>query len=908
MSTYRLDKLFAPASLALVGASDREGSVSLAVLRNLREAGFPGRIDLVNPRSVVIDGLASAASLAELETAPELVIVASPAASVPAVIIEAGRRGAAAALVMTAGLGQGPGSLAEAVRLEARKHGLRLVGPNCLGVMAPHARLNASFAAQAARPGDLALVSQSGAVAAGLVEWSAQRNIGLSAVVSLGDQVDVDFADCLDYFAADQTTRAILLYIESIGDAQKFMSAARAAARAKPVVVIKSGRHAQGARAAATHTGALAGADAVYDAAFRRAGLLRVIDLDELFAAAETLGREKPFPGNRLAILTNGGGIGVLAVDRLMDVGGTLAGLSAGTVAELDRVLPPIWSRGNPVDIIGDAGAERYAVSLQALLADQNNDAVLVLNVPTALASAAEAAEAVVDTITESRTSGGRRKPVFAVWLGEDGHAARAFEAARIPHFATEAEAVRGFIHLVRYREAQDDLMETPDSLAVDFIPDTMAARQIVEHALAEGRQWLDPLEVNALLRAYDIPAAPVTLACDAVEAAAAARPILDEGGTVAVKILSPAIVHKSDIGGVKLDLTSEAAVRRAADDILERARRLKPSARITGLTVQPMVRRPKARELIAGVADDPTFGPVVVFGRGGTAVEVIDDKALALPPLDLKLAGDLIGRTRVARILKAYRDVPAADERAVALVLVKIAHLAADLPEVRELDINPLLADKDGVIAVDARVAVAPIAPESRKGRGHPRFAVRPYPKEWERDLTLDDGRRVFVRPVRPEDEELVREFFRHVTPEDLRLRFFAAIRDFSHPFIARLVQIDYARAIAFVGLDADSGVMMGAVRLQADANREMGEYAILVRSDLKGLGLGWGLMQLMIEWARAEGLHLIEGQVLRENTTMLDICRRLGFAIRTDPGDPDIKVVKLALKQSSDLSPLTA
>ncbi len=908
MSTYRLDKLFAPASLALVGASDREGSVSLAVLRNLREAGFPGRIDLVNPRSVVIDGLASAASLAELETAPELVIVASPAASVPAVIIEAGRRGAAAALVMTAGLGQGPGSLAEAVRLEARKHGLRLVGPNCLGVMAPHARLNASFAAQAARPGDLALVSQSGAVAAGLVEWSAQRNIGLSAVVSLGDQVDVDFADCLDYFAADQTTRAILLYIESIGDAQKFMSAARAAARAKPVVVIKSGRHAQGARAAATHTGALAGADAVYDAAFRRAGLLRVIDLDELFAAAETLGRERPFPGNRLAILTNGGGIGVLAVDRLMDVGGTLAGLSAGTVAELDRVLPSIWSRGNPVDIIGDAGAERYAVSLQALLADQNNDAVLVINVPTALASAAEAAEAVVDTITESRTSGGRRKPVFAVWLGEDGHAARAFEAARIPHFATEAEAVRGFMHLVRYREAQDDLMETPDSLAVDFIPDTMAARQIVEHALAEGRQWLDPLEVNALLRAYDIPAAPVTLACDAVEAAAAARPILDEGGTVAVKILSPAIVHKSDIGGVKLDLTSEAAVRRAADDILERARRLKPSARITGLTVQPMVRRPKARELIAGVADDPTFGPVVVFGRGGTAVEVIDDKALALPPLDLKLAGDLIGRTRVARILKAYRDVPAADERAVGLVLVKIAHHAADLPEVRELDINPHLADKDGVIAVDARVAVAPIAPESRKGRGHPRFAVRPYPKEWERDLTLDDGRGVFVRPVRPEDEELVREFFRHVTPEDLRLRFFAAIRDFSHPFIARVVQLDDARATASDGLVAVSGVMMGAVRIQADANREMGEYAILVRSDLKGLGLGWGLMQLMIEWARAEGLHLIEGQVLRENTTMLDICRRLGFAIRTDPGDPDIKVVKLALKQSSDLSPLTA
>ena len=907
MSTYRLDKLFAPSSVALVGASDREGSVGLAVLRNLRAAGFPGRIDLVNPRASVISGQRAAASLDGLAGAPDLVIVASPAATVPAVIEAAGAKGAAAALVMTAGLGHGSGSAAETVRLAARRHGLRLVGPNCLGVMAPHARLNASFAAHAPAPGDLALVSQSGAVAAALVEWSTRRRVGLSAAVSLGDGADVDFADCLDHFAADRTTRAILLYVESIGGAQKFMSAARAAARVKPVVVIKSGRHEQGARAAATHTGALAGTDAVYDAAFRRAGLLRVLDLDELFAAAETLGRQKPFAGQRLAVVTNGGGLGVLAVDRLADWGGTLAGLSKATVAELDRVLPPTWSRGNPVDIIGDAGPERYAVALAALLADPANDAVLALNVPTALASAAAAAVAVVATVSASRTRGGRHKPVFAVWLAEDERAARAFEAARIPHFATEAEAVRGFMHLVRYREAQDDLMETPDSLPIDFVPDTATARQVVAAALADDREWLDPLQVNALLRAYDIPAAPVALARDADEAADAARLILAEGGTVAVKILSPDIVHKSDVAGVELDLTSEAAVRRSTADILERARRLKPSARITGVTVQAMVRRPKARELIAGVADDPTFGPVVVFGHGGTAVEVINDKALALPPLDLKLARDLIARTHVSRILKAYRDVPAVDDRAVALVLVKIAQLAADLPELRELDINPLLADGEGIIAVDARIAVAPLAPGSRKGRGHPRFAVRPYPKDWERHLTLDDGRRVFVRPVRPEDEDLVKEFFRHVTPEDLRLRFFAAVRDFSHSFIARLVQIDYARAIAFVALDAESGAMMGAVRLQADAAHETGEYAILVRSDLKGIGLGWRLMQLMVEWARAEGLRVVEGQVLRENTVMLDMCRRLGFAIRTDPNDPDIMVVKLALdrKRDADVSP---
>jgi acetyltransferase len=506
----------------------------------------------------------------------------------------------------------------------------------------------------------------------------------------------------------------------------------------------------------------------------------------------------------------------------------------------------------------------------------------------------------VVDTVVRDRAAGFRKKPVFAVWLGEDPAATDAFEQAGIPHFGTEADAVRGFMQLVRYGEAQSQLMETPASLPLDFIPDAPTARAIVDRAIREGRRWLDPLEVNALLRAYAIPVAPVTLAETAEEAMAAARPILAEGGTVAVKILSPDIVHKSDIGGVKLDLTTEEAVRKAALDIFDRAERLKPGARVTGVTVQAMVRRAKARELIAGIADDPTFGPVVVFGRGGTAVEVINDKALALPPLDLALAADLMARTRVSRILKAYRDVPAADERAVALVLVKLAQLAADCPEIRELDVNPLLADRDGVIAVDARVAVAP--EPARRGQGHPRFAVRPYPKEWERSVTARDGRRVFVRPVRPEDEGLFLDFLGKVTNEDLRLRFFAPIRDFSHAFLARLIQIDYARAIAFVALDAESGAMMGVVRLHADANGETGEYAILMRSDLKGLGLGWELMRLMIEWARAEGLKVVEGQVLRENTVMLDMCRRLGFAIRGDPDDRDIQIVTLPVKGAGE------
>ena len=665
----------------------------------------------------------------------------------------------------------------------------------------------------------------------------------------------------------------------------------------KPVVVIKSGRHAQGAKAAATHTGALAGSDAVYDAAFRRAGLLRVFDLDETFAAAETLGRQKPFPGKRLAILTNGGGIGVLAVDRLIDLGGTLAGISDEILMKLDRLLPPTWSRANPVDIIGDADAARYAGALEALLADEANDAVLVLNVPTALASAPAAATAVVDTIQRDRASRHLGKPVFAVWLGEDAAAAKAFESAGIPHFGTEAEAVQGIMHLVRYSEAQDNLTKVPDSLPQAFAPDVVTARRIVAGVVQDGRTWLDPLEANALLCAYDIPVTPVTLAKTPEEAATAAQPILAEGGTVAVKILSPDIVHKSDVGGVKLDLTSEAAVRTAAEDIFERTRRFKPTARITGVTVQPMVRRPKARELIAGLADDPTFGPVVAFGSGGTAVEVVNDKALALPPLDLQLASDLMARTRVSRILKAYRDVPAADERAIALVLVKIAQLAADVPEVRELDLNPLLADTEGVIAVDARVAVAPLPAEIRTGAGHPRFAVRPYPKEWERALTLRNGQPVFVRPIRPEDQTLYRAFLARVSKKDLRLRFFSSMRVFTDAFVARLTQIDYARAIAFVALDRQTGELMGEARLHADANHERGEYGILIRSDLKGQGLGWELMRLLIEWARTEGLRVIEGQVLCENDSMLAMCRELGFTVRPDPTDPEISVVTYAL-----------
>lgn len=896
MSTYRLKNLLSPRSVALVGASSRPVSVGRAVLENIRKAEFKGLFGLVNPRHAQIGGVAAVSSLEQLPFVPELVVITAPAREVPDIIDQAGRRGSAGALIVSAGLGHGPGSLQDAATAAARKYGMRLIGPNCLGIMMPGVSLNASFAAHMPGAGNLALISQSGAIAAGMVDWAAQRGVGFSGIVTIGDQIDVDIADLLDHFAMDHKTRAILLYIEAIKDARKFMSAARAAARVKPVVVVKSGRMAQGAKAAATHTGALAGADAVYDAAFRRAGVLRVSDLRELFDCAETLGRIGSPAGKRLAILTNGGGIGVLAIDRLADLGGIPAPMTPDTREKLDTVLPPTWSGANPVDIVGDADASRYAAALQVLLDDPGNDAVLVLNVQTAIASAAEIATTVTELVGKYREKHRSwAKPVLAAWVGADQEIVATLSGAGIPNYPTEGDAVRGFMHLVRHREAVDELSQVPPAMPDTFVPDVATARQIVAAAIADSRQWLEPVEIKHLLGCYDIAMVPTYAAADVEQAVAYADEIFAQGTTVVLKIMSRDIVHKSDVGGVVLNLTTPAAVRAAAVDILARAKKLRPEARIDGVIVQAMVVKAKARELILGLADDPTFGTVVVFGRGGTAVEIINDKALALPPLDLQLARDLIERTRVSRLLPAYRDVPAVKQDAVALVLVKLAQMATDIPEIRELDINPLLADETGVTAVDARVAVAP--PQRKfAGSGPANFAVRAYPSQWERHLALKDGWRISVRPLRPEDEPTIHEFLRHVTPHDLRLRFFAPMKEFTHEFIARLTQLDYARAMAFIAFD-ETNEMVGVVRLHSDSIYESGEYAILLRSDLKGRGLGWALMQLIIDYARSEGLKTISGDVLKENLVMLEMCRQLGFEIKPDPTEPDICDVRLKL-----------
>jgi acetyltransferase len=754
----------------------------------------------------------------------------------------------------------------------------------------PGRGLNATFGHLAAKPGKLAFLTQSGAIMTGIIDWASARGIGFSHLVSVGDMADVDFGDLLDYFAQDAGTSAILLYMEAVTHARKFMSAARAASRRKPVIVLKAGRHAEGARAVASHTGALAGADNVYSAAFRRAGMLRVRSLQDLFDAAEILAASAPVKGDRLAILSNGGGFGVLATDALIEEGGHVAQLATATLERLEAVLPPTWSHGNPVDIIGDAPGQRYADILTILFGDPGVDAILALNCPTGVASSVDAAKAVVDTI-QMRP----RPPLIASWVGDSPTveaARRLLERSRVPVYDTPGQAVMAFMYLVRYRASQRALMETPSSVPEEFVPDAAAARTVIDRALAGGRDWLTEPEAKALLAAYRIPVADTRTVADTEEAVAAAEAI---GFPVAIKILSPDLTHKSDVGGVALDLADAVQVRAAVETMRGRIAEVAPRARIEGFVVQPMIRRPNAHELIVGASEDSQFGLVILFGHGGTAVEVVADRALALPPLNMRLAHDLIAQTRVCRLLSGYRDHPPADHDAIAVTLIKVAQLVIDLAEVVELDINPLLADQHGVIALDARVRVArATAPPER------RLAIRPYPKDLEDEIKLTGGRSLLLRPIRPEDEPMLIAAFHKLSPENVKLRFFAPVKELTHETAAGLTQVDYDREMALVLADHDrpgAAELYAVARFSTDPDQEKAEFALTVRDDVTGKGFGPLLMRRLIDYARERGIGEIFGHVLRENGAMLAMCRSLGFEEHTDPDDPAIKLVRLPL-----------
>ncbi|MFO7478652.1 MAG: bifunctional acetate--CoA ligase family protein/GNAT family N-acetyltransferase [Methyloceanibacter sp.] len=893
MTVRNLDHALRPRSVAVIGASAQPGSVGSKLTENILGAGFAGEIYLVNPGRSRIAGRKCYANVAALPQAPELAVIATPPATVPGLIAELGIKGTRAAVVITAGLSE---DLKQAALDAARPYCLRIIGPNCLGIAVPEIGLNANFGLNRPTPGKLAFLSQSGALVTGILDWAAARGIGFSYVVSMGDMADVDVGDLLDFLAADVATGAILLYLETIPAARKFMSAARSAARAKPVIVIKSGRYAESAKAAATHTGALAGSDAAVGAAFRRAGLVRVEELEELFTAAETLTSVKPVAGNELLIITNGGGAGVLAVDDLLRSGGRLAPLPGSVIAVLDQALPANWSRANPIDLIGDAKPDRYAAALDAVLVDCAADAILVMNCPTALASSTDAAQAVIDAAGRAPNPD-RLPPILTNWLGADAvaEARRKFREASIPTYESPTDAIKGFFYLWQYTLAQEALMQTPR-----FEPERMrvadeAARAIMRTAAASGRSLLNEVEAKAVLSAFGIPTVPTRVAKTPEEVERIAASLLEQAPSVVIKILSDDISHKSDVGGVRLGLHSPREARHAAERMQQRARELVPKARLQGFTVQPMVLRPKALELLLGVYEDRLFGPLIMFGTGGTATEIIRDTAVALPPLDLELAYDLMEQTRVYRLLEGYRDQPGANLAEIAETLVRLSRLIVDCPAVKELDINPLLADEMGVIALDARIRIEPADVE--KEGPNPRLAIRPYPDQWERWAPTDNGDRVFIRPIRPADEHLYGDFVDKLSPEDIRFRFLTPRKEFSHKFVARFTQIDYSRAMAFVALGRDQKDLLGVARLAADPDYTTGEYAIIVRSDLKGTGIGWALMQHLIAYAEKEGLRELVGDVLASNERMLDMCRALGFKISPDPEDTSIRKVTLTL-----------
>jgi acetyltransferase len=891
LTIRNLDRLLEPRSVVLVGASRTEGSVGAALVRNLAGGGFVGRLMAIHPEAGGDFGMPTYPDVASLPEAPDLAVIATPAGAVPGLVAELGARGTRAAVVISAGFADAAsrrgGELQQALLHAARPHLLRVLGPNCIGLLVPRSGLNASFAPVTPKAGGIAFVAQSGAVATAVLAFAHARGIGFSCVASVGDMADVDFGDLLDWLALDPRTEAILLYVEALRNGRKFLSAARAAGRGKPVLVVKAGHSQAGAHAVRSHTGALAGTDAVYDAAFRRAGMLRVGQLEDLFDAVETLASVAPPAGDRLAIVTNGGGLGVLASDALADGGGRLAALAPATLARLAAALPAAWSGGNPVDLLGDAGPERYAAALAAVLEDPGVDAVLAIHCPTGVGAAAESARAVAEAAAAHPGV-----PVLASWPGAADASQRVFAERRVASYATPEQAVRAFLRLHAWRRNRELLMETPPSIPEHFAPDPARARAAARGALAAGREWLDAAEVAEVLAAYGIEAAPLHLAGSPAEAASIAAEL---GAPVALKVRSPDVLHKTDVGGVALDVPP-SAVAAEAEALLARVAAARPGARLEGLAVQPMVHRPGAFELIVGAATDPVFGPVILFGHGGTATELLGDRALALPPLNLCLARELIGRTRIGRLLAGWHGRPGADEDAVALTLIRVAQLVADVAEIGELDLNPLLADARGVLSLDARIRAAPWqgAPEAR-------LAIRPYPKELEEPVSLEDGRKLLLRPIRPEDEPSLRRGFAKLTLEEIRLRFFVPLRGLSHGLAARLTQLDYDREMALVLTEpgaAGTTEIYGVVRLTADPDLERAEFALIVRHDMTGRGLGSLLLRRLVEYARARGIGELYGDVLQDNAPMLRLSRRLGFRETWNAGEGGILRVSRALR----------
>jgi acetyltransferase len=877
--TTNLDKIFNPKSIAVVGGSDEEGTVGYALMKNLTELGFKGKVYPVNIHKTEILGLKAYKTVSELPETVDLAIIATPAKTVPDVLEQCGKAGIIGIIIISAGfkeVGAEGKALEEELVRQKRKYNLRIVGPNCLGIIRPGINLNATFANKMPKAGNIAFISQSGALGTAILDWATHENIGFSNFVSVGSMIDVDFGDLIDYFGTDLKTRSILMYIEGITDARKFMSAARHFARTKPMIVVKAGKFRESAKAAASHTGSLTGDDMIYDAAFKRAGIVRVEEIADLFNSAEVLGMQPLPKGPNLAIITNAGGPGVMATDALIARGGTLAKLSQKTMDTLNGILPHYWSRANPVDILGDADAERYKAVIEACFKDENVDGLLIIYTPQGVAEPGKIAQNIVEI---SKAKAGR-KTILSSFMGYEmtEEANRILTENSIPTYSTPEQAVATYMYMYQYERNLELLYETPEELPVDSVPPKRPLFVIMRNAAKENREILTETEAKQLLEYYTIPTVKTLIAKTADEAVNLALQI---GYPVVLKILSPQIVHKTEAGGVILDITSEAELRKAFDQIMQRAKEYNPTAEIEGITVQPMIKK-QGYEVILGAKMDPLFGPVILFGMGGIGVELFKDVAIGLPPLNQTLALRIMEETKVFQLLKGYRKMPAANLKLLEELVVLFSQMLVDFPQLKEVDINPLFVNEKEALALDARVVIdkervfAKVEP-------HQHLVISPYPKKYETLWRLRDGRSVILRPIKPEDEPMWLEMFQNFSEESIRYRFFQIIKDTPHEVRVRYCNIDYDRELGLVAEMTEEGrrKILGVVRLIVEPDGKTGEIAFIIADPWQGLGLGSKMLDFMIEICKDKKLDTIYGIMLPDNYRAINLMRKMGFTI---------------------------
>jgi acetyltransferase len=872
--------MFDPKTIALIGATEKEGAVGRTILENLLRSK-ERKIFPVNPHASKVFDLESYSNIAHVPEHVDLAVVATPARSVPLVLEECGQAGVEGAVIISAGfkeIGEEGTQLESEIDRIRKKYGMRIMGPNCLGFVRPSLGLNASFLRGNPPPGNIAFISQSGALGSAILDWAVSAGIGFSMFASLGSMIDIDFGDMIDFLGEDPATRSILIYMEGVGNARKFMSAARAFARRKPIIILKPGRFEESARAVHSHTGAMAGDDAVYEAAFRRAGVVRVGEIAELFAAAAVLDSKKLPAGPRLAIVTSAGGPGVMATDTLIHLGGQLAELSAESMTQLNALLPSYWSKANPVDVLGDATVERFTKALDICLRDPMVDGVLVIYVPLDFAPSTLVAQAVAESAKKAW------KPVIATWMGAKGveEGRRIFVENSIPNYDTPEEAVRTYVNMCRYKSHLDELYETPDELPAQKVPPKDRLKELIKMALKEGRTLLGGEESKDFLMTYGIPVTMAKLACDHETAIKIAE---KAGYPVVIKIVSPDISHKSDVGGVIMGIDSSTALKDAYEKLMQRVKKHAPNAAIMGVAVEKMV-TDVDYELILGAKKDKDFGSVILFGMGGTTAEFIKDFSIGLPPLNRTLAKMLMQDTKVYRMLQGFRGKPAADFEGLEEILVKFSNLIVDFPEISEIDINPLAISNGKACALDARIIID--KNYSTVGRSpYSHLIITPYPTKYTISWHLSDGTAVLLRAIRPEDEPAEHEMLSSLSEETLRTRFFSVIKEISHEWLILFCNIDYDRHMAIVAETEEDGktIMIGVARIIMNQDLTSGEVAVLVQDRFQGKRLGTKFVEMLVEIARERGLENVRADVLTENESMLKIFGRLGFSTRRLP-----------------------